>query len=94
MHSKIVIVVCLYLLAALTAGCDANARRYPVGTKFYERSTHQYYGKVIAYEPKHDFKGGLFVSAVQIEPGAAGAKPVWAACDVIDFEYGTEPGAH
>lgn len=64
-----------------------------MGTKFYECSTHQYYGKVIAYEARHYFKGGLFVPAVQAERAGRGAPSVWAARDVIDFEYQTELAA-
>lgn len=74
------------LLAVLVVGCGPGAGRYPIGTKFYERSSQRYYGKVVAYESRHDFAGGLHVPAVKIE--FEGGKPsIWAACDVIDYEH-------
>ncbi len=87
MHALFPRAACFILFAALTVGCGlVRPARFCVGAKYYDRATHRYYGKVVAYDSRHDFAGGLSVPAIAIELDG-GKKTVWAACNVIELEY-------
>ena len=88
---------CLGVIILLASGCDVSTRlRYRAGTRLYERSTHHYYGQVVAYDESHDFHNGMNAQpAVEIEldPGESShgqTERVWASCDVINSGYQTE----
>ena len=70
------------LLLAL-AGCTQPWRnRFPDGSRLYARDGHKYFGKVIAYDPSHDFGNGTAAApAVLIELAEAGQAPLWGSCE-------------
>ena len=70
------------LLLVLFSGCDSSWRtRIPIGTKLYEGTNHQYFGKVIGYENQHDFSNGTDpCPAILIEPADPGREKVWGSC--------------
>ena len=61
----------LLLLVLWFSGCDSPWRsRFPIGTELYDISNHRYFGKVVGYENRHDFKNGTEAGpAILIEPG-------------------------
>ena len=97
MHLATLFAALFSVLALLTSGCDVSTRfRYQTGTKLYERSTHKYYGQVVAYESAHDFHNGMNAQpSVEIELAAdegsqSQKERVWASCDVITSGYDTK----
>lgn len=91
MYALVTKVAAFVAFAALMAGCGlVRPARFKVGAKYYQRTTHRYYGQVVSYDSRHDFAGGLLVPAVQIQLDGGGTT-VWAACNVIDFEYEPDP---
>ena len=73
---------CLVLLFLIVSGCEPSWRtQLPNGTKFYERTGHKYFGKVIGYETRHDFHNGTPPTpAVLIETAEPGQTPQWGSC--------------
>ncbi len=70
------------LLLLALAGCTSPWRdRFPDGSRLYERDGHKYFGKVIAYDPRHDFGNGMAAGpAVLIQSAGGGHPPVWGSC--------------
>ena len=71
-----------FLLLLIVTGCDSPWRsRFPIGTKLYEQEKHQFFGKVVAYEDRHDFHNGTDPApAILIEQEDAGHTQVWGSC--------------
>ncbi len=69
-------------LFLIMSGCDPSWRnQMPNGTKFYQQADHKYFGKVIAYEARHDFHNGTPPGpAVLIETTVPGQAPQWGSC--------------
>lgn len=81
------------LTAAFLYGCGpAWSSQFREGTKLYEKNNHRYFGKVVAYEDKHDFHNGTSAqAAILIEPAEGGeAARVWGACGTCATTFTVE----
>ena len=70
------------LLVVLFSGCDSSWRsHFPVGTKLYDSTSHQYFGQVVSYENRHDFGNGTDPGpAILIEQADGSHERVWGSC--------------
>ncbi len=77
-----VLLCCFAALLLTLSGCEPSWRRqFPDGTKLYERTDHKYFGKVVGFEPRHDFHNGTAPdAAILIEPAEEGQTPQWGSC--------------
>ena len=76
------ILCCLVPMMLTLSGCEPSWRgQFPDGTKLYDRSEHRYFGKVIGFDPHHDFHNGTAPeAAVLIESSEDGQTPQWGSC--------------
>ncbi len=71
-----------FLMLLIVTGCDSPWRsRFPIGTKLYDQNSHQFFGKVVAYEDHHNFQNGTEPGpSVLIEQSDAEHTQVWGSC--------------
>ncbi len=80
-------------LLLVLGGCGQNWRsQFPDGTRLYEKGSRQYFGKVVRYDPRHDFHNGTPPeAAIQIELADGGQEPVWGSCATCAATFQAEP---
>lgn len=83
----------MVVLVVALCGCEPSwTSQFKPGTKLYEKNGHRYFGKVVAYEPTHDFHNGTPPqAAVQIELSEGGAAArTWGACSTCAATFDVE----
>ncbi len=83
---------CIVPILCLLGGCAPSWQsQFPTGTRLYEQSGERYFGRVIAFDARHDFHNGEAPYPAVLIEQADGGEKVWGACATCAATFQVNP---